>query len=88
MKTVQTLEQMRKNINAIDRSIITLLIKRLALAEKIGEYKKKHALPLRDSGRWNNVLEANNNHGLPTTLVQTIWSAIHVAMIKREREAT
>ena len=42
---------LRKDINDIDKQIMTLLINRLEVVEKVGELKKKHNLNILDKKR-------------------------------------
>ena len=53
------LEKMRQQIDQIDIQIIELLKKRFHIVRKIGEFKKKHGLPIISEVR-ENKLVANN----------------------------
>ncbi len=43
--------ELRTQIDAIDEQLISLFIKRMDVAQKIGEYKKAHDLPILDPVR-------------------------------------
>lgn len=45
------MEQFREEINAIDDAMAQLFEKRMKVAKKIGQYKKEHALPVKDKAR-------------------------------------
>ncbi len=53
------LENWRKEIDAIDASMAELFGKRMAIAEKIGAYKKENRLPIHDPEREKEVLKKN-----------------------------
>ena len=50
------IEEMRKNIDEIDRDIVFLLRKRMETAAKIGEYKKEKKLPVYDAEREHQLI--------------------------------
>ncbi len=52
------LEQYRARIDAIDAQLVPLFLERMAVTEKVGEYKKKKGLPVLDSSREKEVLSA------------------------------
>ncbi|GAB6168056.1 prephenate dehydratase [Clostridium carnis] len=53
------LESYRKEIDEIDRELIKLFEKRMNVAIKVGEYKKKNNLPILNKGREEEVIEKN-----------------------------
>ena len=52
------LEELREQIDAVDREIVRLFGERMALTDRIGEYKKKNGLPVLDASREDKKLEA------------------------------
>lgn len=50
------LKQIRQEIDAVDKTIVTLLKKRLDLVSQVIAYKQKHHLPILDTNRENEVL--------------------------------
>ena len=52
------LDELRKQIDAIDKELAGLFLKRMAVTQKVGEYKLKNAIPVLDSGREREVLAA------------------------------
>ncbi len=51
------LDNYRKQIDKIDREIVTLLVKRFEVVEKIANYKKKNNLQILDIEREKNILK-------------------------------
>lgn len=52
------LEEYRQQIDAIDRQIVPLFLERMAVTEKVGEYKKSQGIPVLDAQRERQVLSA------------------------------
>ncbi len=79
--TNASLESLRKQIDAIDNDIISLLSKRMEIVEKIGSYKKQNNLPLMDSARWQtlltSLLQKADTLNLPKDLIKDIYEQIH-----------
>lgn len=50
------LEELRANIDGLDRDILDLLLERLEVTRKIGEYKKEHNITILQHQRWNEIL--------------------------------
>lgn len=53
------LDGYRKEIDAIDQELTALFEKRLDTVLKVGEYKKKHNLPILNSSREEAVIKKN-----------------------------
>lgn len=53
------LEQCRKDIDEIDKEIIALFEKRMDIAVKVAEYKKKNNIPIYNEERESQVIERN-----------------------------
>tara|TARA_B100000900_G_C20220804_1_gene569719 strand:- start:209 stop:481 length:273 start_codon:yes stop_codon:yes gene_type:complete len=54
------LDTFRTEINNIDEELISLLIKRMKISIKVGEYKKQNKLEILNSNRENEVIERLN----------------------------
>jgi len=50
------LEELRANIDGLDRDILDMLLERLAVSQEIGEYKKEHNITILQHQRWNEIL--------------------------------
>ena len=81
MKKHSKLFVWRKQIDAIDESLLSLLAKRVTVVKKIAAYKKKNGLPILDQKRWNTILDSQMKKaeflGLQPTVIQKIWDTIH-----------
>lgn len=53
------LESARAEINNIDKQMAELFERRMEMSAKIGDYKRKHALPVLDSQRERELTEKN-----------------------------
>ena len=51
------LDALRKEIEAIDKEMLELFIKRMDISYQIGSYKKEHHLPIFDEKREKTLLE-------------------------------
>lgn len=52
------LDDLRGQIDAIDRQLVALFTQRMAVTEQVGEYKKSVGMPVLDNGRQRQVLES------------------------------
>ena len=57
MKKPRTLEDLRAEIDVVDRGIVLLLAKRFEIVRQIGEFKKKNHQVVVDNSRFQQVLE-------------------------------
>lgn len=72
------MQTLRQEIDAIDDALVQLLCQRLDVSEKIGQYKREHALPVRDEGREAALLSrVADRAGMPyAPHLQAIYAAI------------
>lgn len=56
---MDTLEEARTDINAIDKEMAKLFCRRMKAAEKIGRYKKEQGLSVKDSAREQQLIQRN-----------------------------
>jgi chorismate mutase len=52
------LEKLRKQIDQLDKELVSILEKRFSIVKLIGEYKKEVGLPILDQKREQEVLDA------------------------------
>ncbi len=87
---MDTLESYRKQIDAIDEELLTLLKKRLHIAEKIGMYKKENNIDVLDKSREHEIIEKLSNkakeHGLPESLLKEIWRLLFEEAYRVEKK--
>lgn len=56
------LEELRAEIDGLDRDIIEKLSERLSISRKIGAYKKQHNITILQHQRWNEILQDRKTH--------------------------
>ncbi len=75
----ETLEELRKEIDTLDDSILELLNRRVACALRIAKLKNEQSLPLKDIRREDDLLAeliASNQGPLESESVSRIFRAI------------
>lgn len=74
------LNELRVQIDEVDKSLLDLLHKRLALVEKVGEVKSEHGLPIYDPAREKSMLNARREEatklGVSADLMEDILRRI------------
>ena len=83
------LDQLRLRLDAIDAQVLALLSERAAAVLDIGDYKRKHGLPIHVPERENNVVERlqkDNPGPLREDAIERIYRAIIEEMRKLEEE--
>ena len=77
------LEQLRKQIDGVDKDIIRLIAERINLAEQIGEFKRQQGQQIEDRKREESVLEhlreIAKEKGLNQADIESIYRRIFVA---------
>lgn len=85
-QTTENITVLRKKIDEIDESLMTILAKRMNVSKEIGIYKKEHNMPILQSGRYSDILEnrarQGESLGLSAAFVQEIMKAIHEESVK------
>lgn len=56
------LNELRKQIDKVDKQMAELFEERMNLVKKVGQYKKEHNLPILDKERENLVKEKNHQY--------------------------
>ena len=84
------LASFREQINQLDAEIMQLLGRRMAVAEKIGQYKKENDITILQTARWNEVLERATRQGqsvgLSTDFVEQYLAAVHLESINHQNK--
>jgi len=74
------LQDIRSEIDEIDRHILELLAKRFACSEKIAAQKIKQGLPVYDGAReemlFENIKNSAKSKGIPTNIAESIFQEI------------
>ncbi len=84
-----TLENWRKQIDALDEELLQILSQRISIVKRIGAYKKKNKIPPLDEKRWKEVLDSQLSRAkifhLSTNFVLKLYNAIHEYALEIER---
>ncbi len=87
---LQTLDELRHEIDKYDTRLLEILAERMKVAESIGRYKKENNLTILQSGRWDNLLqertEKAKNKGLSEEFIIKVLRAIHQESINRQEK--
>ncbi len=82
------LEGLRERIDSIDESLLSLLANRMALADEIGRYKKRHGMSAVQPQRYNSLMDsrvtAGQKLGLDPDFLRQLLSSIHEESVKRQ----
>lgn len=88
---VNKLEQLRDQIDSLDKDIINLFAKRMGIAKEIGQYKKENNITILQSGRWENIMKTRLDEGLKKGLSEeflvNLLNNIHSESIRYQNEA-
>ncbi|MBS7637138.1 chorismate mutase [Candidatus Bathyarchaeota archaeon] len=83
----KNIDMLRKKIDEIDEKILLLLKKRIEIAKKIGEEKRKQGIPLRDSERENEKYRQITEKALKLKLNLDIIKKIYQEIISMSVQA-
>lgn len=83
-------EELREKIDAADRDILEMLARRMALVEKIGEYKKLNNVTILQMDRWNEIFRTRPEWaakmGMNETFIAELYKLIHLESIRKQTE--
>src|SRR5687768_10511257 len=89
METTRPLAVLRAKIDAIDREVLGLLAKRMAIVAEIAEHKREHGVRIRDARRERDVIDDRRARaerlGLPPGVIESIFRL--VLLLSRDRQA-
>jgi chorismate mutase len=87
-KLLDILGELRQQIDIFDEHLLDLLEKRMNVAEKIGQYKKKNNITILQSIRWDEVIkravDKGTAKGLSVEAIDGIFKVIHQESINRQ----
>jgi len=85
----KTIDDWRKEIDIIDKNMLTLLSKRMIIVKEIGRIKKITGQNIRDEQRWGSVITSRLLHAkklhLSEKAVKKIFEIIHTYALKIEK---
>ena len=84
------MEQLRTQIDSIDRQLVEHLAARMSVVEKLAEYKRDNNVSLFQPDRWKDILASRTELGtklnLYPELVEEIYKIIHMESIRKQTE--
>jgi len=76
---MEELRILRKKIDSVDKKILMLLVKRIELVKKIGEYKRKVGKVIVDKKREKEKIDRleiiGKKHGIKREAIEKAWKA-------------
>lgn len=85
---MNTLEDLRHEIDKYDNQLIKILEERMKVADKIGQYKKENNVTILQSNRWQELLQGRiedaEAKGLSEDFIIKIFRAIHQESINHQ----
>ncbi len=86
----ENIEDLRSQIDTIDKEIIQMMGNRMKVARKIGEYKKKNNIAILQQARWNEIIEKTMEQAGPLDLseqfISRLLKAVHQESINHQEE--
>ena len=90
--STESLGLLRQHIDRIDTELIELLAKRMRVSRDIGRYKKEHAMPVVQAGRYNDLMQQRVSDAerldLSPEFMRNILSVIHEESVRQQLEIT
>ncbi len=87
---VDSLKDMRQQIDTLDHQLIDLLARRMRVCLDVAEYKKRHGMPVVQKGRYHEILEKRSaqgmSKGLDGTFVKNMMNLIHDESVRLQEE--
>jgi chorismate mutase len=87
---LDTIEQLRSQIDEVDNELLNILSKRMKLAENIGRYKKRKNIAILQADRWSEILEKTQAvgklKGLSPEFIRTFLRAVHQESINHQED--
>lgn len=88
--TQDSLKFMRQEINQIDDDILNLLVNRMGVSRKIGDYKMKNDITIYQAKRWEEITENSKKigaaQGLSEDFIDRFLKAIHDESINQQEK--
>lgn len=87
---MKNLEELRKEIDAIDQQILEILVKRIDIVKQIGELKNIQNLPIIDEERREKLLESISQRAkvfnLSEEFVKKLFKEIHDHAVELQKK--
>src|SRR5690554_4087366 len=87
---IESLGNLRLQIDEIDDEIISLMNSRMEIVDQIGAYKKRNNISILQTKRWSEIMERciakGNELGLSTDFISNMLKAVHQESINRQHK--
>lgn len=84
------MEELRVEIDEIDKHLVELLGRRFTAVRSVGLYKKEQGIQVLQAARWDEVLsrviELAQDNSLSEDMIVIIWNTIHEFAKIKEKE--
>jgi chorismate mutase len=84
------LEELREKIDNIDRELLETLATRMAIVEKIGEYKRDNNVTTLQVKRWDDIMKNRQDQagklGLNEAFIAEVFKIVHEESIRKQTE--
>lgn len=84
----ESLLMLREEIDGIDRELVDMLAKRMAVCRKIGQYKNEHHIPILQTDRYDSLVNSRAAQGIELGMsdefMHAILSAIHEESVRQQ----
>lgn len=88
--STENINELRRQIDDIDNSIIEILAKRMRVCREIGQYKKEHGMTILQTARYSEILDKRGAQGslcgIDPQCTAQIFEAIHEESVRQQLE--
>ncbi len=90
VEMTESLASLRKQIDEMDETLMTLLTKRMRVSREIAEYKKRHNMEVLQTTRYREILDKRDMQGslcgMSPEFVKKVFEAIHEESVRQQIE--
>lgn len=87
-QSTENLDELRRQIDRCDDSLIEILARRMRISREIGTYKKEHAQTILQTERYNEILDKRGAQGqkcgMDDGFIRKVFEAIHEESIRQQ----
>ena len=87
---MKSLEELRKQLDALDEELLHILAKRVELSRKVGKLKKEYGFPLRDEKRMEALIAAKVAKAellhMPKEFIKELYTLIHDHSVELQKK--
>ena len=84
----ESLSTLRDEIDSIDRELVEMLAKRMAVCREIGQYKKERHMPILQTDRYDSLISSRAAQGVEMGMsdefMHAVLSAIHEESVRQQ----